>query len=100
MTNIIAFGLFLMTTNFFSAQIHDNHEQRELFIMDQLTEAVDSFSQINQKEPHFCDSFTEEGTPCIYSNKPETSGLYFCRTHNIKSKINSSEFHLLESNKK
>jgi len=100
MKNIIALGLFLMITNSFSAQIDHNHEQRELFIMDQLTEAVDSFSQLNQKEPGFCDSFTEQGTPCIYSKKPETSGLYLCRTHNKKSKINSSEFHLLESNKK
>ena len=100
MTNVIAFCLFLITANYSSAQIDHNYEQRELFIMDQLTKAVDSFSQLNQKEPNFCDSFTEQGTPCIYSKKPETSGLYLCRTHNKKSKINSSEFHLLESNKK
>ena len=60
MKKIIGAVLFLLTTNFSTAQIQNNFEQRELFMMDQLTKALDPLSNINQYEQGFCSSCNKE----------------------------------------
>ena len=99
MKKIIGAVLFVLTTNVSTAQIQNNFEQRELFMMDQLTKAVDPLSNINQYEQGFCSSCNKED-PVSDSKKRTKSRFYLCRIHNKKLGVNSNEFNAQEQNKK
>ena len=99
MKKIIGAVLFLLITNFSTAQIQNNFEQRELFMMDQLTKALDPLSNINQYEQGFCSSCNKED-PLSNKKNRRKSHFYLCRIHNKKLEVNSNEFNAQGQNKK
>ena len=99
MKKTIGVVLFIVTANASTAQIRNNFEQRELFMLDQLIKAVDPLSNINQHEQGFCSSCNKED-PFSDSKKRTKSHFYLCRIYNKKLEVNSNEFNAQEENKK
>ena len=94
MKKIILFGLFIWTINSFQAQIHHNYEQRELFMIDQLTKASESFSYVCPSAPIFYGLYVNKGNLCRYSKKDKPFYIYLWIIHdnqlNVKNRISQT----------
>tara|TARA_B100001564_G_C20532489_1_gene620422 strand:- start:97 stop:414 length:318 start_codon:yes stop_codon:yes gene_type:complete len=94
MKKIILLGLFIWTINSFQAQIHHNYEQRELCMIDQLTKALESFSNVCPSKSIFYGVYGKKGCPYCYSKKAKPSYMYLWIINdnqlNIKNRISQT----------